>query len=428
MLIIFLGLILRQHNLYTWPRTGATFDEYAWTWLGISIIKNHYPESWSPHKFYTQRKEIRYQNTPFVLVKPYLEHPPLFGIVAGGFALLNGAESIFDIDVSKIRGLALLLGNLSIFLVYLLTSRIYDTKTGLLAAFLYAIVPTVAIGSRLVQNENFFIPSFLLALFCIKKYLITEEKKFRNIAAVVCGLLSLAKVPWIAASLAVILIFFYNRRYKDSILFLSLVIPIFSLFLIYGLLLDKDLFIKLWTLQLNRYDITFDGIFALFTTPYLADRFLLDGWIYMGWFSYFILLTKNIKKNIFVVFPLFAYFVVYVFGIPNESGHGWYRYPFYPFLIISLAVFLRDYFNKNYLLTFFFLLFTSLSLLHVTWGNVFGFSFIVFRFILIIQGIGILPLFFSNKRITNFSNRTNMISFCFVILLSVWTILSYNEQ
>src|SRR3989344_1630778 len=37
--IILLGYFLRNHNINTWPRLGATFDEYAWVWQGISLIK-----------------------------------------------------------------------------------------------------------------------------------------------------------------------------------------------------------------------------------------------------------------------------------------------------------------------------------------------------------------------------------------------------
>ena len=169
-LILVLGLWLRSDKLYTWPRLGATFDEYAWTWLGINLIQNRVPESWSRHPQYKNTKSITYQNVPFQLVKPYLEHPPLFGLVAGSYALANGARSMFELNLYHIRGLALLLGVLSIFMIYIFAAQVYGYKVGLLSAFIYASVPTVAVGSRLVQNENLFIPFFLLSLFLISKF------------------------------------------------------------------------------------------------------------------------------------------------------------------------------------------------------------------------------------------------------------------
>ena len=228
-LILVLGFFLRQDKIDTWPRLGATFDEYAWVWQGISLIQNHVPISWSPLAPYTNRQNVIYQKTHFFIVKPYLEHPPLFGLVAGSYALLNGVKNMYSVDIQHIRGLALLLGVLSIFILYIFAAEVYDYKIGLLSALIYATVPTIVIGSRIVQNENFFIPFFLLALFLISKFIKTDNPWFRNGAAVVCGLLSLAKVPWLAAAFAVVLIFFYLKRYKDAFKFLAIVIPIFLL-------------------------------------------------------------------------------------------------------------------------------------------------------------------------------------------------------
>ena len=158
--ILILGLYLRHHELYTWPRLGATFDEYAWTWLGINLIQNHIPISWSPLSPYKDKEYVVYQKTNFFIAKPYLEHPPLFGLVAGSYALLNGVKDMYHVDIQHIRGLALILGVLSIFILYIFAAGIYDYKIGLLSALIYAIVPTIVVGSRIVQNENFFIPFF----------------------------------------------------------------------------------------------------------------------------------------------------------------------------------------------------------------------------------------------------------------------------
>ena len=425
-LILLLGLYLRSYNLYTWPRLGATFDEYAWTWLGINLIQNHVPESWSPLPGYTDKKHVVYQKANFVLVKPYLEHPPLFGLVAEGYAFLSGAKGMFDVNVQNIRGLALILGVLSIFMVYIFAAEVYDYKIGLLASLVYATVPTIVVGSRLVENENFFIPFFLLALYLISLYLKSYNPWLRNLAAVVCGLLSLAKVPWLAGALAIVLIFFYLRKYMDAGKFLAVVIPMFLLYPLYAMHFNSQLFFHLFSFQFQRYDLTFNSIFALFTSPYLVDRFTVDGWIYFGWFAVFLLGIKDFKKNFMVLLPFLAYFAVFVFAIPNEPQHGWYRYPFYPFLVISTALFLKEYFNKNYLLTFLFLIFTGLSMLQLSWGQSLGFSFIIFRFFLIFFGFSMFPYFF--PKTNKIATITSYISIVIIFLLNVWSILNYNEQ
>ncbi len=427
--ILILGLFLRHKDFRSSPRLGATFDEYAWTWLGMSLIEKHTPSSWSSYPQYEGYREYKkYQGATFWIVKPYLEHPPLFGLIAGSFAIANGAKSMFDVDLEKIRPLALILGVLSIFIIFLLVKELYDEKTALLASFIYALIPTVVIGSRLVQNENFFIPVFLLSLFLIFRFIKTKKDKFFLLAAFICGLLTLAKVPWIAAGISIGLILLYNRKYKHFLLLVGIVISIFSLFIIYAYYYNWDLFISLWKFQFQRYEMAFNSVFTLFAEPYLADRFTIDGWIYFGWISFFLLLAKNLRKNYILIFGLLGYLAVFVFAIPNTPGHGWYKYPFYPFLAISLAIFIKDHFNKNLLFTFMFILFTGLSLLELTWTKTFGFSFSILRIFILLAGTSLLPLFFKNSKLKKYSRVFNYLMLIFIFFLSIWAVLAYNEQ
>ncbi len=426
--ILLLGFVLRSNNLNTWPRLGATFDEYAWTWQGISLIKEKVPKSWSPHRQYSDKEYVEYQKTAFWIATPYLEHPPLFGLVAGSFAIANGASNMYEVTIDKIRPLSLFLGVLSIALVFLLAKEIYDKKIALLSSAIFAIVPTIVIGSRIVQNENFFIPLFLLTLIFIVKYLKTKRRLFLFASALLCGLLILAKIPWVAATLAILMILFYNKKYKDGLTVLTISAIFFAGFLIYGAYYDWNLFTNLWKLQLQRYDLTFNSVFALFTQPYLVDRTMIDGWIYFGWFSFILLLIKDLKKNYVLILGLIGYLAVFVFAIPNEAGHGWYRYPFYPFLVISIAIFIKDYFNKNLLLSSVFIILVGLSLLELSWAKVFGFSFIVFRLFLFLSALPLLPLFFKNSRLKKLSTSLNYLMLFIIFGLSIWSIYLYNEQ
>lgn len=429
--IVLLGLVLRADNLTKYPRLGATFDEYAWTWLGMSLIKDHVPSSWSNYEVHKNHREYKeYQNVKFWIITPYLEHPPFFGLIAGSFAYLNGANNMYDINLEKIRPLAIALGLLSIIILFYLVRLIYDDKLALLASLIYATTPTIVIGSRLVQNENFFIPMYLLSLFLIFKFIKSKSKsnKLLFLSAVICGLLALAKVPWLAAGLSIGLILIYNRKYKQALLFAGIVSLIFSSFFVYGAYYNFDLFINLWRFQVERYEMAFTSIYALFTQPYLADRFLIDGWIYFGWFAFILLLIKDIKKNYIIIFGLLAYFAVFIFAIPDTPGHGWYRYPFYPFLAISISIFLRDYFNKNLLLTFFFIVLLGTSLLEASFRAQFGFSFMVFRIFLISTSITLLPLFSKNKQIKKYSSVYNSLMLIMLFSLNVWAIMEYTDN
>lgn len=417
-----MGTILRYDKFRTIPRHGATFDEFAWTWLGINLIQKHAPISWSSQPQYKERFHLKYQGAAFWIVRPYLEHPPLFGIVAGSFALLNGASDMYQVTLGEIRPLALFLGAFSVFIVFLLSKEIYGREVAIIASLLYATVPTIVIGSRIVQNENFLIPLWLSSLYLILRYLKTNKKRFRNAAGILAGLLSLAKVPWLVVGLSISIILSYKGKWRDAFIVSAVTALFFSLFIIYGFLIDKELFLSLWRLQLARYDISFSGFFSIFKDPLLVDRFYLDGWILFGWLSIFLLL-KDLKKNFAVVIPFIAYFVTYIFGIPNEPAHGWYRYPFYPFLLISSALVIREEFKKTSFISLFFILIVGLSLLSNTWQSAFGFSYIVYRLFILLAALPIFYLLWRNKT----SSKLIFAWFIVFLILNIASVLLYVE-
>lgn len=426
--IIFLGIFLRLYNLEIWPRKGATFDEYAWTWQGMNIIQKGVPISWSPHAQYENAHSIIYQQTHFRIVEPFLEHPPVFGLISGGFALMSGARDMYDVNISHIRPLALILGSLSILFIFLLTTTLYGRSTGLLVSLLYATIPTIVVGSRIVQNENFFIPVWLFVLYMAAKYIKGKKRIYRNIAIFLSFLLILAKIPWIAAGISLFAIFLFHKKYKDAFLVALSSTLALGVFGLYGYFYDWNLFINLWKLQSARYDITFTSIYALFQKPYLVDRYYTDGWIFFGWFSFVLLLLKNPKKNVFIIAPMISYFLIFLAGVPDEAGHGWYRYPFYPFLIISIGLFLNEYFAKNFLLTFLFLVMVGTALLGNTWEKVFGFSFVLFRIAILSWSLILIPYFPISKNRVKFPR---IVSYCWIVLfiiMNIWSALIYNEQ
>ena len=427
--ILLFSLGLRYYNYTVWPREGATFDEFAWTFLGISLWEKGVPTSWSPHSAYKNRVEyFNPQGAAFLLVTPYLEHPPLFGLVAGGYARAVGITTFDQVSVPKIRPLALAMGVASVFCLFLLASAVYGDAIGLIAAGIYAVMPTVVIGSRLVQNENFFIPCFLLALYFAQQYIKRSSAGNLYVTTIICALLPLAKVPWIAAPISVMVMFAVSKKWRAMLTVGTATAVCFAGFLLYGYLLDKDVFFNLWKLQLARYDMMFDSVFTIFRDPVIVDRTLVDGWIYFGWAAIMLLLTRDIRKNLPVVLGFLAYAAIFVFAIPSEPLHGWYRYPFYPFLAIASAVFLKEHVNRNYLTTAVFFIFTGLSMFAGSWGKVFGFSYPVFRTYLGIVAVGAFPAIFPKLERNRIFRLINYIILSIIILLSIWTILVYNEQ
>lgn len=417
--IVVMGFYVREVKLYEAPRLGATFDEFAWSWLGISLINSKIPTSWSPHPQYKNTKIILNHNAYFRLVTPYLEHPPFFGLVAGGFSKLQGLNNPLKIELYKIRPLSLILGVASIVLIFVYANLLYGKFIGLLSSFIYAIVPTIAIGSRLLQNENFFIPVWIAGLICVCLSIKKNKRILVLIPFFLSIILVLSKIPFMAGGISFIAIYMVNKKYKEALFIFGGVLLGFLIYFLYGIYFDKELFFNLLRLQTQRYDLTFNSIFAVFEKPYLADRFYTDGWIIWGYISLFILMIKNFRKNLYLTIPFLVYFGIFMAGIPDEPGHGWYRYPFYPFIVISIAIFIKDYFAKNYILTFFFLVFVVSSLLQNVVGALFGFSFLLFRGFILVNALVLLPLFFDTSKANLISKYSSYLLLIFTFVLSI---------
>jgi 4-amino-4-deoxy-L-arabinose transferase-like glycosyltransferase len=427
--ILLLGFLLRFHNYAVWPRNGATFDEYAWTFLGLSLIRGDAPISWSPHKQYENK--ILYKNPQgavFFLASPYLEHPPLFGLLAGGFAHMTGIRTFDDVTPESVRPLALIMGVVSIFAVYLLGASVFGIPTGLFAALLYAISPSVVAGSRLVQNENFFIPLFLLSLYVTLRVIRSPGSRYVYVLFPVLFLLPLAKVPWIAAAVSVSVIFFYNRMAKKGLAALAAGLAGIIVYILWGLYWDHRLFVSLMGLQLARYDLGYLSAFSLITDPIVTDRLFTDGLIFAGWTAFMVMASAHIKITYPVVLGLLGYLAVFLFAIPNEPGHGWYRYPFYPFLMIALAYTVIQVWRKNYVFTMVLLLITGLPALSHTVGSSIGFSYPVYRGFLLLVAVGALPAVFRNHSLSSASDKANCLTGVLVLMLTVFAALGYNEQ
>ena len=96
--------------------------------------------------------------TPYGGGEPTAQWPPGYtGLLA--LIYLLGGKSLFAVKALNV-GLAMV----SIVLTYLLASRLFDRRVGLLAALLLAAFPSYVYLSTLVMAENLFIPAFLLAV------------------------------------------------------------------------------------------------------------------------------------------------------------------------------------------------------------------------------------------------------------------------
>lgn len=224
----------------------------------------------------------------------------------------------------------------AIFLIYFLGRKIFNSKVGLLAAFLYGFSYSQVTFSRWLANPN-PLPLFtLLTLFCLYKFITILNTKYLILATFLVGLclqLEAAAAFFFLPSMIVILI--WQRKY------LKLKTVVFALFAFFITLLPQIYFnfrhdgillnaFKRFLLEEKSFKISIgQTVFLRFKTYYdvftskifLNNKYL--GWSVLALFSAGILIsgkkiwTKGGKLlTMWLLVPLIGYFFY-------QGNHGY---------------------------------------------------------------------------------------------------------
>lgn len=347
-LVTVLAFLLRYQNFDKVPFPGESMDEYSYTWVGMSLIKIGVPVGVSGIDGYknTISEYINvdhvYQTTangnPLTINWPWFDHPPLLGLLTGGFAISKGAINFSDTSIYIIRKPMLILGTISVALLILIGWNIFNFNVGLLAGLFYAFSPVSVVGSRMIQGENGMIPFFLASLLFITLFIKYKYFNLLIFGAIFAGISCLFKLSGGVTILIGILLLWSKNR--DSIFkFIIISCSIASLFLLYGLSLGFADFLSIFVSNGSRYyGIGPEAIFNLLTQVKITNRkFLTDPLILAGWMSLFSILAKKkfVLGDKVLVISTISYLVIYL--VLGSYAHGWYAFPFFPFLMLAFA-------------------------------------------------------------------------------------------
>lgn len=363
--IILLGNKLRTFSYAAVPHAGEVADEYAWGWLGLSLIINKYPESWSLNSYQDMvYKKINvdfiYDKNPetksFAIIKPSFDNPPLFGLITGGYAYLKGIRDFEQASVAILRRPMLKIALISTVLIFILASRFYGYGVGLLSAALYSVIPTMVISSRLALIENGYTPLFLAGLILADIYFKKRKKLIWILAVFLASLAILFKLSAISICLTLfILALFYGSKDKKFLTYSVVAGITFALvtFIIYGALIDWPVFVSTFLQNSQRfYGAGSEILLQIITQSRITtNRFFTDGWIAFGWISLMLVTFtewKKTKGGVYLTVSVLTYLtILIVFG--GES-YGWYKYPLFPFLAIAIARIIQKIFESPNLL------------------------------------------------------------------------------
>lgn len=329
-----LGSWLRINQYWQFPVVGETRDEFAWTFLGSSLLQTGEPTSWSYFSAYGERQKIQMGEHYFELVTPALDHPPLFAFLPGtAHAFQHHWNELPSIKVIRAPMILLAILNLLLFMkvAQLYLKSEFEQFT---AMAIFATAPIIVFSSRLVVAENLILTFMLLTLIVLK--MVKKSKQQTILLTTLSVLAVLTKVEGIVlpASLVLFGLLKKEKRFAQSGI-LAAVIG-FALFALYGAWFGWSTFLSIFQSQSSR-DIGLATFFTrFFSHPAVVDKFFLDGWIATGIIATIVRLVE--KKSVELVDCVAIVTIGFiVFTVGEQTTHGWYTIPLFPLFAIYVA-------------------------------------------------------------------------------------------
>lgn len=378
-----ISLVLRLHNYAIYPQRGASSDEYSYSFLGVSLLVNHVPISWSAFHAYKNLRHLTIRKLYFPIVYPYFDHPPLSGLLVGGWSLLFGQYRFEDIDLKTIRLVPIFLSMISSVFVFLLSKYFYNFKTAVWSLLIYSTATIFVMNGRVVFAEN-----LLTTLMLVTTYLFSIFRKNLTYKKVILlGILSGLSFWTKELGIAVFLSIFYlliSEKIKSKLVltFIITSIAIVLSYILYGIYYDAEVFWGIIALQAAR-DVGPTTLLYLISTPIIVNKIYFDGWYFFGLICFFYSFWEYNKNKILLI-PSVTYFLLLIFSLTQKGEMGWYMIPMFPFMAIFSAKLLVETLKKQSWFIFMLLLFVGLYEIKFIYDANFGLTAAQFRILTLI--------------------------------------------
>lgn len=437
LVLVLVGLVLRAWKFWYFPIIGATQDEVAWTLLGSSLLQTGVPISWSHFGGYKVIETLWAGSNSFPLVKPVLDHPPLFSLIPGIWNTLlgHGWNAIPDIKYMRMPMVGLSMANLLLF-VFWIRTQVKDKVWQLVSIGLAVTVPSIIFMSRLVVSENLLVTWMLLMLILQQ----ARWKKFKWWPAAVVLIHAAAPLTkisglalWVGSLVAG---WVHDKRWFKWSLLGGLLGSL--LLLIYVATYDWNLF---WVVQLQQASRT-TGLLTLFSTwiwkPTLASDLLAEPWtvLGLGGLLALTLITSSQNKNRlnnFVVWLFLAQLAFLLLSVGEHTYHGWYRIVFWPLWSYALGWIISEVVQKKYdfmpaLLWIISLPVIRLGLIAV-WGHAFyQYQGTINKLLLVLAGSTLLPLIYKHPLTKKWPRYSLMLLALLLVLVQVGTVILLTHE
>ena len=337
--LLLAGLYLRLHGYASYPPFGANEDELSWAWQGQSLWLHHWPASWS---YLPEQLPVGVMQTStgvyLPYVSPFLDQPPLFGLVIGGVALLAGEHTPTQVGPEAIRLVPILFSVIIGWLLYLLAARHLGRPTALVALAAFSLSPWMVSAGRLVESD-WMVAAMLLGVLVLASH---RGRLATATLLVLCALAPLVKVPGVIVGAAGAVALLTERRWAMAPLAL-LGAPVgIGLFAAYGAAVDWHQFVLVWQVQATRHDslvagqqFLLSGASGLWNFVPLNDPFWTVGMV--GLAAMLLRHPLSPQARIPLAFAGYALLMALTASTEGAEYYGWYRFTVDAFCYIGVA-------------------------------------------------------------------------------------------
>ncbi|MEK7499544.1 MAG: phospholipid carrier-dependent glycosyltransferase, partial [Patescibacteria group bacterium] len=333
---IIIGLCVRTQNL------GALHpfenDEQSWLLMGTSLLQQGIPVSWTVFwDKYPTTEIFRYGGLEQLVVTPFLDHPPLFGLFIGAWAALTGNNTYRPLDWMALRMPMIALAMGTILFTGLFINKLFHSTLASVTAIVFLFFPAHIVASRFIAAEHAIAFLFMLSLYVFAVFDSENNKNTPKAAlcitiiALCSGMAILLKLSGIVLPATIIFLSLFRKNWLLlGVTLLATSISI-SLFLLYGNYYDWGIFTSVLSGHSTRPQ-SFWHFWSIFTQMDIGNFTMRDPSFIAGMIGLFTLLTNtNIawEKRLTLFVPLLNLSLVFLFVAPVES-YGWYKFIWFP--------------------------------------------------------------------------------------------------
>jgi len=394
--IFILHIALHVHNYAIQPPRGETSDEYTYAFLGLSLIQKGIPTSWSLFLPYQNVTPLTIRGIFFPIVSPYFDHPPLYGLLIGGWSWLYGERTFESVNLATIRLIPIVLSVVTLSLILKLGRLLFDEGTTRWAMLIFATAPLYVLNTRVVFAENLLTVFLLSALLFYRR----KHRRMNFRAAGMLGLVSAlslwTKISGIAVGVGVVALGILDKIQPKYLMRIALYVLLAAvLYVAYGALYNLDLFLKINNAQATR-PIGPETLTVLLTNPVIVNKVTIEGWYGFGLFALAILGITDFRRNRILLIPALIYLLFLLATLTKEGSSGWYMIPLYPFMAIASAKILRDGIAKGGWILVPFLLLVFIPYI-TRFEALYGLTIVRYRLILAIIFLPVLTVLLLQK-------------------------------